>query len=74
MPIVTMIVKAKHGAMVYVNGSPVPDDQYIEVPVSPSVVNAVIHGDLEEMESNAPAGPVTRKGSRRDSTDSPSSS
>jgi hypothetical protein len=31
--------------------TPIPDDQFIEVPVSAHLVRAVLAGDLEEMES-----------------------
>jgi hypothetical protein len=47
---INMVVKAINGAVVYSEGAPIPDDQFVEVPVSAHLVRAVLAGDLEEME------------------------
>jgi hypothetical protein len=47
---INMVVKAINGAIVYSEGAPIPDDQFVEVPVSAHLVRAVLAGDLEEME------------------------
>lgn len=52
---INMTVKAKNGAIVYdFTGAPIPGDQFVTVPMSASLVNAVRAGDLEEMEEDKP--------------------
>lgn len=56
--IITMVVKAKDGAMVYDSmGTPIPGDHFVAVPVSANVVLALRNGDLEEMEEEPPPEP-----------------
>jgi hypothetical protein len=48
---ITMHVKAKNHAIVYdIDGYRIPDDQFVEVPLSAGTVMAVKNGDLEEVE------------------------
>jgi hypothetical protein len=51
-----MTVKARNGAIVYdQSGTRIPEDQFVTVPLSATLVRAVKLGDLEEAEEDKPA-------------------
>jgi|GEM_PF-4169928 len=48
---ITMTVRAINGSVVYdIDGNRIPADQFVSVPISPGVVDAVKAKDLEEVE------------------------
>jgi hypothetical protein len=49
---ITVIVKAVGEAIVFTaEGVPIPNDRYVSVPISASIVQALRYGDLEEVEA-----------------------
>lgn len=61
---VNMTVKARNGAIVYdQTGTRIPEDQFVTVPLSATLVRAVKLGDLEEAEEDKP--PKKRAATRR---------
>lgn len=51
LPIRMLNVRAKDGAVVYtIEGVPIPEETWVQVPVSAGIINAIKYGDLEEGE------------------------
>jgi hypothetical protein len=55
LPIRLVTVRPINGALVYTDaGTPIPDEQWSQVPISPSIVMAIKYGDLEQGEESEP--------------------